>query len=43
MTTAALHATAEASWNHDPRVLTMPVWLINNLGDIGPPVLRQLK
>lgn len=38
-TTAAVHTTAEAGWNHDLLVLTMPVQLINNLGDISPPVL----
>lgn len=38
-TTAALHTTAEAGRNHDLLALTMPVQLINNLGDIGPPVL----
>jgi len=38
-TTAALHTIAEAGWNHDLLVLTMPVQLINNFGDIGPPVL----
>ena len=38
-TTAAFHTTAEAGWNHDLLVLTMPVQLINNFGNIGPPVL----
>lgn len=36
---AALHTTAEAGWNHDLLLHTMPVQLINNFGDIGPLVL----
>lgn len=38
-TTAALYTTAETGWNHDLLVLTMPVQLINDFGDTGPPVL----
>lgn len=40
-TTAAIYTIAEAGWNHDLLVLTMPVQLINDSGDTGPPVLWQ--